>query len=55
MTAIERIRQAAKQAYEQEAKEIAKSTGKTVEEAKELMEIANNIEIEHEQLTYTPY
>ena len=50
MTAIERIRQAAQDNYNNRVKEVAQATGKTLEQAKILIEIEESIKIEHERL-----
>ena len=57
MTAIERIRKAAEDRYNKQAQEIAEAAGKTIAQAKVLMEIENEIQAEHERLTGTqaPY
>lgn len=51
MTAIERIRQASQDLYNNQIKKVAQATGKTIKQAKVLIEIENNIKIEHERLT----
>lgn len=50
MKAVDKIRKASLDSYNNQIKEVAESTGKTLEQAKILIEIEESIKIEHERL-----
>lgn len=50
MKASDKIKQACLEAYNKNVREVAEATGKTLEQAKILIEIEESIKIEHERL-----
>lgn len=57
MSAIERLKKAAQERYEAQAKEVADNLGISIKKAKEIIEEDNLIQAEHERLVgvQSPY